>query len=174
MLIKDVNGALVWDLGCAEKQDMKTLKRNQTKLLLWSENVQYQSAVIYENTFSLSISISFPSLSRIDDYILPKDEFYKAPNGPKGKRRFFSFKFCVHNRWENKLFRQMMMAHKKSSIYYTHIYIDVYLLTWSSCEDVKARNEWRKTHPKIMLMRIYSPRNEEISIRHPSKREKEY
>lgn len=54
-----------------------------------------------KNTFSLSISISFPTLSRIDDYILPKDEFYKAPNGLKGKRRFFSF-LVRRSQWMGK------------------------------------------------------------------------
>ena len=76
------------------------------------------------------ILISIPTLSRIDDYILPKNEFYKAPDGQKGKdRRFFSsLSFSgafLHNGWENKLFRQMMMGcpEKKGSIYYTQKYI---------------------------------------------------
>lgn len=48
---------------------MKTLNGNQTELLLWSANVQYRSAVIYENTRFLA--------RHNDDHILPKDEFYE-------------------------------------------------------------------------------------------------
>jgi hypothetical protein len=56
--------------------------------------------VIYENTFSPSILLAFPTLSRIDDYILPEDEFYKAPDGQKGKGDFspFSSAFTMYGK----------------------------------------------------------------------------
>lgn len=121
MLIKDVNGALVSDLGCAEKRDMKTLNRNQTKLLLWSENVQYQSAVIYENTFS-----RFPSPRCLALMIISsrKMSFIRPPMAKREKAIFLLL--VLRSQWMGKQTFQTDddgPQEKKRSIYYTHIYI---------------------------------------------------
>lgn len=89
--------------------EMKTLKRNQTKLLLWSANAQYQSAVIYENTLFVR------PLARIDDYILLARRSFMSPSmAERGKTIFSPFVRA----WE--LSRQMMMARRSKRNLFTH------------------------------------------------------
>lgn len=93
---------------------MKTLKRNQTKLLLWSANVQYQSAVIYENTFFVLCSPFIPFLRLALMIISSRKMSFMSSDGREGKKKkandfhsSHSVRVHISSGWESKVFRQM-------------------------------------------------------------------